>query len=123
MKVFVSSKSGEVITKPLTRLAERELLSGKDGDDYIPSGYYIILDDSFFFGAAGKYAINLKDIIQKRNHTKPSRLNGCCGVDGCDGPNLLDEEGNEIGTEKSDCWMPHCAILEPDKVNMKDLEE
>lgn len=122
MKVFVSRKSGVVITRPLAQLVSRELISEKDGTDYIPAGYYITLDDSFFFGVAGKYAINLKDIIRKRNHTEPWRLNGCCGLDGCDGLNLLDENGNEIGTEKSDCWMPHCAILEPDKVRIQDLK-
>jgi hypothetical protein len=34
-----------------------------------------------------------------------------CGLDGMDGPNLVCVNGHEIGTEKSDCWMPHAAVL------------
>jgi len=120
MIAFYSKISGECITGWLTELTDFSRLNTEDGQDYVPVGYYVILKDSFFSGAAGKYAINLKDLSIRKYHSLPSRLNGCCGLDGCDGCNLVDGAENEIGTEKSDCWMPHCAILEPDRVILKD---
>jgi len=40
------------------------------------------------------------------NSDNPRRLNGCCGLDGCDGPNKICLCGEHVGTEKSDCWTP-----------------
>ncbi len=46
----------------------------------------------------------------------PAKLNGCCGLDGCDGPNLLCGNcGAEVATLRTDCWTPRIAI--PDKSN------
>ncbi|NLU66175.1 hypothetical protein [Streptomyces sp. HNM0574] len=40
------------------------------------------------------------------------RRNGCCGLDGCDGPNLLCAGcGAEIATRRSDCWTPQQVTL------------
>jgi hypothetical protein len=55
--------------------------------------------------------VNIADLVSIRRHPDFRRLNGCCGLDGCDGPNLVCTNGHEIGTEKSDCWTPHAAVL------------
>src|SRR5262249_40013798 len=47
------------------------------------------------------------------HHPDPRRRNGCCGMDGCDGMNLVCPEGHEVATERSDCWMAHAAWLDP----------
>lgn len=40
------------------------------------------------------------------------RLNGCCGLDGLDGPNQVCRNcGRYVGTKVTDCWTPH--IFEP----------
>src|SRR6266571_1330633 len=46
-----------------------------------------------------------------KHHSDYHRRNGCCGLDGMDGPNLVCPNAHEVGTEKSDCWMPHAAVL------------
>ncbi len=45
------------------------------------------------------------------------RLNGCCGLDGCDGPNLVCRGcAAEVATERSDCWTLQEVVLVPDAV-------
>lgn len=39
--------------------------------------------------------------------------NGCCGPDGCDGPNRVCECGTFIGTEMRDCWTSFLFIPDP----------
>lgn len=59
--------------------------------------------------------INLEDAVNTRHHPDTRRLNGCCGLDGRDGLNTVCANGHEVGTEKSDCWMPHVLLLDPGK--------
>lgn len=64
------------------------------------------------------YLLRLDDIKQSVQVTrKRGRTNGCCGLDGCDGPNKVCGCGNFVGTEKSDCWTPRVFI--PDNENTK----
>jgi hypothetical protein len=49
--------------------------------------------------------------VETHHHSELHRLAECCGLDGMDGPNFVCVNGHEIGTEMSDCWMPHAAIL------------
>ncbi|NBE50964.1 hypothetical protein [Streptomyces boluensis] len=50
---------------------------------------------------------------------KKGRTNGCCGLDGCDGPNLVCRRcRTEIGTEESDCWMAQQVTLIPTAVEL-----
>ncbi|MFD7507654.1 hypothetical protein [Streptomyces sp. NPDC059850] len=42
------------------------------------------------------------------------RRNGCCGLDGCDGPNLVCLVCTaEVATERSDCWTPNRSRSSP----------
>ena len=122
-KCFVSIVSGECLTGPLSELMDYSLLSEADGSPHIPKGYYYMVTEEFFTGSQGKWIIAIPDLIIRQLHPERSRLNGCCGLDGCDGPNLVDSKGNAIGTEKSDCWMPHCIILEPTMVRIEECEQ
>jgi hypothetical protein len=42
------------------------------------------------------------------------RLNGCCGMDGCNGPNRICACGAHVGTEMSDCWTSWLFIPDPE---------
>jgi len=43
-----------------------------------------------------------------------NRLNGCCGPDGCDGPNMRCRSCKaEVGTRQNDCWTSDVFIPEP----------
>lgn len=45
----------------------------------------------------------------------PCRLNGCCGLDGSNGPNMRCRKCKaEVGTRQSDCWTADVFIPEPD---------
>lgn len=61
-----------------------------------------------------QYWVNPEDVTEAVRMTKNMlRLNGCCGLDGCDGPNQICECGAEIGTLRTDCWTPTVFIPVP----------
>ena len=61
--------------------------------------------------------LNPIDVTGVREHSEPARLNGCCGLDGMDGPNIVCIAcGAEVGTKMNDCWTPHEVRLDPDAV-------
>jgi len=88
----------------------------------VPEGYSALSDDEYWTGSAGCPLVNLADLVATRHHPDPRRNSGCCGRDGCDGPNLLCDRGHEIGTEKSDCWMAHAAVLLPEVVRLPAVQ-
>ncbi|MCB2379432.1 hypothetical protein LGH70_17670 [Hymenobacter sp. BT635] len=102
------------LTNDLLELPNRALISEEEGEDYIPQGFFVISDGSYFTNSANQLIINVRDMLNCANHPNPSRLNGCCGLDGTDGPNKICSNGHEVGTEKSDCWMPHAFLIEQD---------
>ena len=54
--------------------------------------------------------------------TLRGRRNGCCGLDGCDGPNVVCRACTaEVATERSDCWTPQEVVLLPAAVEAVDL--
>ncbi|MFU8828176.1 MAG: hypothetical protein ACNA8P_01970 [Phycisphaerales bacterium] len=61
------------------------------------------------------HAMNDTDLLVQRsslrNVLETGTRSGCCGPDGGDGPNLSCNCGAIIGTEVSDCWMPHFVTL------------
>jgi hypothetical protein len=104
------------LTDNLVEVSSAEQLSEIDGEDFIQVGQFFTSDGDYYTGTENKIIINIRDLMNSKNHTDPTRLNGCCGLDGTDGPNKLCINGHEIGTEKSDCWMAHSIILDNDKI-------
>jgi len=102
-----------VLTRAVEPLPNGTALVEDDGIAHIAAGFYAVSDGQFFGGSEGAYLVNLSDTVGTKHHTDLGRLNGCCGLDGCDGPNTLCENGHEIGIERSDCWMPHVLVLDP----------
>jgi hypothetical protein len=65
----------------------------------------------------GVFVLNPGDISGVARHPDRGRLNGCCGLDGLDGPNLVcDACGAEVATQQSDCWSQQLIALIPDAV-------
>ena len=84
------------------------------GAELLPSGSVIQEDGSYFNGRDGFFLVHPADLINVKLTTDGKRVNGCCGLDGCDGPNLQCAVcGSYVATKMTDCWMPHCAVLEP----------
>lgn len=115
---FACARCGIVMTGALVPLADDSLVKTKDGADYLPKGSFAESDGEFFTATDGQWIVNLKDVINTRKHPDLRRLNGCCGLDGCNGINTICAQGHEIGTEKSDCWMPHAMLFDPLAVKM-----
>ena len=79
----------------------------------------MVEDGSSYTQATDEFIVNLSDLRNICYHPNRKRTNGCCGLDGCDGRNLICINGHEIGTERSDCWHPHSASLDPSCVVLK----
>jgi hypothetical protein len=114
---FHCRKCGATLSSSVRLVAEGVDLRGIDGQPALNSGQYAVSDGEHFTRFAGCFVLHLSDVVGTRRHSDRGRLNGCCGLDGCDGPNILCECGAEIGTEKSDCWMPHGLLLDPTAVD------
>jgi hypothetical protein len=71
-----------------------------------------------------QFWMNPSDINDAIEHVDiPSRLNGCCGLDGCNGPNMRCRVcKTEVGTRQSDCWTPDVFIPQPEQTNWIRLE-
>ncbi len=104
------------VTVLIKELLDITALNEADGKDLIPKGYYI-LSNGDYTNTAGKLIINSFDLINCKDHPNGGRLNGCCGLDGQDGPNKVCFNGHEIGTEFSDCWLAHAFVFETTSVN------
>ena len=103
------------VSREIAPLPDASLISTEDGSDYLPTGFYTI-GDEFFHSAQGHYILNMQDVINLRDHPDSSRFSGCCQLDGLNGVNKVCENGHEIGTECSDCWMPHSIHMSPEAV-------
>jgi hypothetical protein len=114
--VFCCSQCGIVLTLPLASLPDKASLCEQDGEDYIPRGFFAVSDGSFFRGTQRRFIVNLKDCVNTKRHPDLRRLNGCCGMDGLDGMNTVCDNGHEVGTEHSDCWLPHAIDFNPTAV-------
>ena len=110
------------LTGQLTELTNADKLNETDNEDFIKVGYFFISDGDFYRDSKGKIIINKKDLTNSKNHSDLKRLNGCCGLDGMDGPNKTCTNGHDIGTEYSDCWIPHCIIFERELTKIGEWE-
>ena len=111
------------LTLPLRGLPDPSLISEEFGNDYIPRGYLLVSDGNYFTNSNGQFVVNLKDLVNTKHHSDFRRLNGCCGLDGCDGKNTLCINGHEVGTERSDCWLPHAILFDPAAVEKVAVEQ
>lgn len=51
------------------------------------------------------------------------RLNGCCGLDGCGGPNMRCKNCKaEAVTTQSDCWTPYIFVPDPEQAELRKTE-
>ena len=109
-------KCGVQLTGELVRLTDKSKLSQEDKSALVPKGKFFVSYGEYEPEHQGDFLVNLADLKDTRLTKDPSKLNGCCGLDGLDGFNILCPNGHEVGTERSDCWLPHYAILSVEKV-------
>ena len=137
MTVFACRACGTPLTGALTELSESEVdqaYAAVPADDpaqpLVPPGTFTTDDEPFgppyvplepgskmhgSAGPVGTIILHPEDIQGVRRHSDRSRLNGCCDLDGTDGPNLVCATcGAEVATQQTDCWVGWTSVrLEP----------
>ncbi|MGW2255576.1 hypothetical protein ACWCXH_36230 [Kitasatospora sp. NPDC001660] len=87
------------------------------GTPRMAQGTYAPSRDSSFF------LLHPDDLPGARRHPDPGRRNGCCGLDGQDGPDPVCAGcGAEVATKESDCWTQHLVALMPSAVRVAGPE-
>ncbi len=110
------------VSPALERLDDLGIVDEEDQHPLIPQGRYVLnatlLDAGHAWSGLTRDGIivNLCDV---RNTQPGGTRNGCCGVDGMDGINTFCVNGHPIGTEKSDCWMPHFLHIPLEHVHLQ----
>ncbi|MFI5529400.1 hypothetical protein ACIA8O_12755 [Kitasatospora sp. NPDC051853] len=67
--------------------------------------------------APDRFVLHPDDLPGTAPHPDEDRLNGCCRLDGLDGPNLVCAAcGAEVGTRESDCWTRNQVLLDASAV-------
>ncbi|WP_158823202.1 hypothetical protein [Granulicella sp. S156] len=83
------------------------------GEDLLLRGTLMQDDGAWFHKRSGEYIANTEDVIQTHLTDDYKRLSGCCGLDGCDGPNLqCNGCGAYVATKMTDCWRSHCVFFD-----------
>ncbi|MFD4668906.1 hypothetical protein ACFWNN_04175 [Lentzea sp. NPDC058450] len=134
MTAFACKACGTVVTADLTEVA---FPADAPGDEppvpRLDRGTFALDPDPFgppsepspdnpqihvWAGPRETVLIHPEDARNLRRHRDRSRLNGCCDLDGLDGPNLVCGNcGAELATERSDCWVTwHDVRLQPEAV-------
>src|SRR3989339_1363957 len=108
MITIYCKKCGIQLSKTLEKLENVLLVTKEPKKEFLPKGYYYLMDDLESDEKLQSYIINLKDLM----NTSAPLGNGCCGQDGMDGLNTTCIHGHKIGTENSDCWMPHSFVFD-----------
>lgn len=105
---------GVVITRRLEPTTE--LLPGGDREPLVPGFRIVEVDPEFDVWSTapvGDWLVNKEDLL---GCLEGGVRNGCCGVDGLDGPNLLCPNGHFVATEVGDCWTSTFAVVHRDRV-------
>jgi hypothetical protein len=117
---FLCCCCGAELSNPVVVLNDARLLVASDGVDRLPDGFAHD-EGSTEDAPVAKWCINIRDAMNMRHTEQYGRLNGCCGLDGQDGPNLVCEKcGDDVATEYSDCWMSHCIVFDPGKTRIAE---
>ena len=118
MKLYCR-QCGVDLTVELVEMSASSGLCEERGEDYLPQGNYRLNDGAYYAVADGQIIVNLRDVVNLTNHPDKRRLNGCCGLDGCNGINKMCKNGHEVATEMSDCWLAHAVLFESQQITMK----
>ncbi len=90
---------------------------------YLPVGTIGQEDGSYFNTMVGAYVTNVDACLNMSLTEDITRLYGCCGVGGTNGPNLLcDTCKRSVATKLEDCCTPHCVVFDPDATLDETIE-
>lgn len=129
MQILTCAGSGPVLTRPMSRLDSLPVATQIDEVSYAPTlepGTWAIDPEPRWRTSKGAPAstmgclvVNPADALDLRPHPAVGRNSGCCGHDGCDGPNRLCPGcGAEVATLSDDCWTYVEVRFEPGAVRV-----
>lgn len=136
--VFHCRKCGAALTGELTMLSTKDPVvvspELRDGEPVCPAGTAFKSHEPLQRAITpGRRALlefvpqfwaNPQDFKAAIEETRViGRLNGCCGLDGCDGPNMLCRVCEaEVGTMQSDCWTPLIFVPHPSNTEFRKTD-
>ncbi len=123
MNAIRCTACGQILTKPLRFVSADFVPEYEDGQDVVEPGQIWIADDSYATRLTDCYVTNISDVTATKYHPDHRRLNGCCGYNDSEGPNLVCQCGVEVGSEMSDCWVPRMSCFSPLVTNLTGGEE
>ncbi len=111
MATFHCKACGLVLAIGLSECVEDSLCLD-DGSPMLPPKTFYVSKGKFSPERVGDYLINVDELLNTRLFEEMGgRLNGCCGLDGLDGINHVCQNGHEVATMRTDCWMPSHVVL------------
>lgn len=114
------AQCGVALTTDLEEREETEFEpTAEDGADLLPEGVWYLTDGEAMKDTTGDYVVNIKSCMNLMNNVVGGRLNGCCGLDGCDGINQTCINVHEVATKRSDCWMPHAIYFNSERIKIE----
>lgn len=130
-EVFRCRGCRRALTRPVRRLAVLPALEYADEDEVsmaptVGVGSWAMdpeprlrAADGAPRGSLGCLVVNPADGLDLEAHPDPYRNSGCCGHDGCDGPNRRCPACHaEVATPSDDCWTHVELRFEPGAVDV-----
>ncbi|WP_433463533.1 hypothetical protein [Spirillospora sp. CA-128828] len=107
--------TGGLVEVPLPPPVNEELRGPREFlPTRMPQGTFAIAPE------IGGFVLCPDDLTGVDLHPDSRRRNGCCGLDGLDGPNLICAGcGAEVATKQSDCWSQQQVTLLPAAVRRR----
>jgi hypothetical protein len=83
-------------------------------EEFVARGNVMQAEKSFYFDTnVGSFIAHIEDTQHMKLTSDSIRLQGCCGLDGGNGPNLQCAVcGTYVATKRTDCWTPHYIVFE-----------
>ncbi|MGV3525070.1 MAG: hypothetical protein ACO1RX_12640 [Candidatus Sericytochromatia bacterium] len=119
--MLTCKKCHRILSVPLEPVAANFQPQFIDNQNVIPRGHFWIAHGLENEDLTGHVVIHLEDPLNLKPHPDFRRSVGCCGKDGCDGPNLICPCKVPVATERSDCWTSFYIHFEPDKVTLETV--
>jgi hypothetical protein len=91
--------------------------SWKFGEPCFPAGVAIKERGDVWQAYAGCWLVQEDDVIGLSVTHWVERTNGCCGMTGWRGPNLVCRRGEHVASAETDCTVPNFVALSKDRVH------
>ena len=136
--IFHCRNCGAALTGEITVMSSQDLAVApahlRDGEPPCPTGTAFKSHEPLLRSLTANHRVPLEFVPQFWAHPQDFELAivqtadvrrraGCCGMSGCDDPNMLCRACKaEVGTMQSDCWTPLIFVPEPDYTEFRKTD-